>query len=185
MPIPHLIAGRIYSFNGDLVSGAQVTCGSVSATSNSLGEYVLSVSGNDGDSVSLLAYKEAVGRKTVSINLTSAPLTQDFTLEQTSDLDYFSTPQERYPLNFCMLVDYEGNKFSKENPLSVISTIDVSPNSFDLVNNPSVSLGNIGNDGQADYIEVTINGVTYRRTYTYTEINRMRMLSGWSKWVKQ
>ena len=46
-------------------------------------------------------------------------------------------------------------------------------------NNPSITIAYSGDD--IDYIEKTIDGVTYRKTFTYTGGN----LTGISEWVEQ
>jgi hypothetical protein len=40
---------------------------------------------------------------------------------------------------------------------------------------------NYNSDGTVNYIEVTINGATYRQTYTYTN----GVVTAISKWVRQ
>lgn len=128
---PHLIRGHIYGPKG-LVSNATVTLtlnsNSTSVTSNEKGEYILSMGATDfpdgwgsGDTVSIKASKPSVGTKTVSLVLTDAPQEQNITLAQTSSLSFYqdTDSQNRYPLKFSLLVDFDGNKFSADNPLYV------------------------------------------------------------------
>lgn len=174
--LPHPISGYIYSVNNELVSGATITCGSNSATSDSTGFYMLNVDGETGSSVSITAYKQYEGTKTSSLVLTDAPQTLDLTLEQTSSMTHYVTPNNRYELKFSMLTDFEGNKITKSNPLPVSSS------EIDLTLNPSHSWSYTRSDGQPDYEEVTLQGVTYRRTFTYTSEG---FLSARSAWVRQ
>lgn len=66
-----------------------------------------------------------------------------------------------------------------DNPLPIQLT---SNTEIDLVNNPSYAWNITRADGQPDSEDVTMNGVTYRRTFTYNSNN---FLITRSSWVRQ
>lgn len=65
-----------------------------------------------------------------------------------------------------------------DNPLPIQST---SNPEIDLVNNPSHAWNYTRSDGQPDSEDVTIKGITYRRTFTYNDTGFITARSGWVK----
>jgi len=193
---PHIIRGTVTGING-VVEGATVTgtIGSITTTAigtNSKGRYILTIDANqftDGWTagttvITLLATKTGEGSQTVELVIEAAPQTQDFTLSQISDLFYYESEQNGYPLRFNLLVDYEGNKISQENPLSVENV--GSSSDFDLINNPSTVWTITNNDGQPEDETITLaNGDVYKRTFTYSTVSGMRIMTARSAWQKQ
>ena len=95
-----------------------------SQTTNSAGEAIFNTgdftSWSSGDELSITASKTGVGRKTQTLTLTERPQTLNIQLEQTSRFiigEYEET--DTYPLNFAMLVDFQGNKITDVNPLPI------------------------------------------------------------------
>ena len=117
------------NLDSQVLEGATVTVslGSTSLksqTSNSSGETIFNVgnftSWNVGDEISITASKTGVGTKTQSLILTDRPQMVNIQLEQTSRFiigEYEET--DTYPLNFAMLVDFQGNKITDVNPLPI------------------------------------------------------------------
>lgn len=130
--LSHLISGKVYSPRG-LSIGATITLTknseSISATSDSIGSYILNVGNlpsgwSSGNSVLLRAYKEGDGVSEVSLVLDSNPnQTQDFYLSQESDIEYYSNEDDlnRYLLRITQLRDFEGNFINIENPIPVFN----------------------------------------------------------------
>lgn len=128
MPTPptlRIISGHIYSPKG-IANDTTVTItfgtSSSSVNSNDAGEYVIdasSVGATDGDEIILIATKSGEGTKSYTLTL-ATPQTQDFILEQTSDYNYDMHNTKYLVLQGAMLIDYEGNRFSMDNPIPVI-----------------------------------------------------------------
>jgi hypothetical protein len=183
---PSFVLGKVYDTGDNLVEGATISLvhssGTITALSNSSGEYILNLgdlsSWESGDSASVTASKTKKGTTTSTIVLVAGNNSLDFYLLETSDLSFPIQMQDRYNLNFALLTDYAGNKITADNPLPV--KFSYNPD-FDLANNYETTWTITRSDGQPDYEEVTFKGDTYRRTFTYTN----NILTKRSKWEKQ
>jgi len=83
-----------------------------------------------------------------------------------------------------MLHSVGNSPITKDNPLP-IELIGQS-DSIDLVNNPSTVWTITNADGQPDSETTTLaNNDIYKRTYTYSTVSGMRILTARSKWEKQ
>ena len=145
---------------------------------NSAGEAIFNIGNFDswsvGDTISIFATKKGVGRKTQTLTLTDRPRTLNIQLEQTSEFIvglYEET--NTYPLNFAMLLDFQGNKITDVNPLSVSAETKLKEpaqvNTYDSKNRLSTET-------------ITVNNVQYRRTFTYTGNGfQFTSRSAWSK----
>lgn len=185
----HLILGKVYDADGDLLAGAtiQITVNgeTLSIDSNSSGEYIINLKNlpfawQVRDSMSIVASKTYFGKAVTTLIVTSEAAQElDLTLEYISDL-IPKDNQNILPTNATVILDFEGNKITPANPLPVqaINTGDI-----DLLNNPS-TVWDYGSrtDGQPEYEEVIVRGVTYRRTFTY---NAGGQIIARSAWVKQ
>lgn len=184
--LPSQVNGVVYDTEYVKLENATVVLTHSSETltvmTNSDGEYIFNLgdldSWDENDSATITASKTKKGTKTETITLVSGGVTQDIYLAETSNLSFPEQTQDRYNLNFSLLTDYAGNKITVDNPLPVKS---IGSGDVDLSNNPSWEWSITRQDGQPDYEEVTIRGVTYRRTFTYTG----NYLTGRSSWVKQ
>ena len=188
MPVlSHLVGGKVYDLNGTLLSGATVTLThptitpSISVNSNALGEYVINLSGlssqwSIGDTFTITASKTAEGTiSTTTVISSGGGQVINLTLAETSALTYYAQPLDRYNLNFVLLTHYDGEKVTRERPLPVSSS------GIDLLYNPSTSWAITRGDGQPDSETVVIKGVSYKRTFTYTN----DILTARSEWVRQ
>lgn len=135
-----------------------------SQTSNAQGETIFNLgnfsSWNEGDEVSITASKTGVGTKTQEITLTSRPQTLNIQLAQTSEFIvglYEET--DTYPLNFAMLLDFQGNKITQNNRLPVSSET--------ILNEPAIT-NTYDSRNRLSTQTITVKGVQYRRTFTYT-----------------
>ena len=126
-PSPLLINGRVSDSFGSPVSSATVSLvhsnGTVSVTTNSNGEYILNVgnlsSYSVGDSIAITTSKASVGRKTTNTTIPSSSTEINFTLEETSDLDYPEEMLNQHKLIFALPVGFDGEKISSSNPMPV------------------------------------------------------------------
>ena len=170
-PTSHPIRIRIYDINSALLEGATVTLtlgtnDPISETSNSNGEAVLNVANagdwSVGDEVTLVANKTGEGTKTITLVLTSSPQTTSLTLEETSDLYYSENDERVHVLNFSLLTTFDGEKVTHSNPLPVSAETKLSEpaqeNTYD-------------SNKRLETETITVNGVEYRRTFTYTGNN--------------
>jgi len=124
---PGVITGKVYSKLG-LVPGATVTLTLVgetlTVTTNAVGEYSIS-SGNlpnfsEGSIATLAASKINRGTVSQSVTLSDEPQLIELTLIETSEMEYnVSSSQDRYPLQFVMLTNFDGEKVTISNPLPV------------------------------------------------------------------
>ena len=191
--LSHLISGTVYDIFGTELAGATVTVThpsitpSISVTTGSDGKYIINLSGlssqwSAGDTLSIIASKTTEGTKTVSaIITTGGSQTVNLTLAETSDLVFATNTPPRYNLNFALLTHYDGEKVTRTRPLPVQAPIDI-----DLVYNPTHTWAITNQDGQPDSETVTLaDGNSYKRTFSYSTVSGMRILTTRSKWEKQ
>lgn len=188
MPAPassHPVTGIVRDADSNLLDGASVVVThssseeTLSATSNSAGEYMVNLKNlttwSVGDALSITSSKSTFGTKTETTTISSAGSTeQNITLAYTSGIT-IDTGMNRIKMNAAMLVDFEGNKITPDNPLPVPTW------NFDIANNPSFVWA-IRSDGQPNNVTATVKGVSYKKTYTYNS-NGIRLTE--SSWVKE
>ena len=182
MPAPKIskqIRIKVYNFNNQLLSGATVTLTlneTLTEISNSKGEVIFNVanlsSWSVNDKVTLVASKTKEGTITQTLILTSTTQIVSLTLAQTSEL-YYVENDDSHVLNFSLLVDFEGNKITHSNPLPVSAETKLNEpaqvNVYDSSNRLSTET-------------ITVNGVQYLRTFTYTGNNfQFTSRSAWQR----
>ncbi len=168
----HPILIKIYDINSQLLEGATVTLtlgtnNPISVTSNTKGEAVFNVanagSWSVGQEVTLTASKTGSGTKTSTLVLTSSPQQTSLTLAETSDLIYYEqTENDTYVLNFALLTTYDGEKVTNSNRLPVSSET--------ILNEPAIT-NTYDSRNRLSTQTITIRGIQYRRTLTYTGDN--------------
>ena len=180
---PNLLAIRVYGRDKtSKIESATVTLTSgTSSTSSSTktnGEVVFNIANlttwSAGDEVTITSTKAGIGTDTQTVTLTNSPQTLTVYLAETSSMTYLEEPTT-HVLNFALLTSFDGEKITTDNPLPVTH------GEIDLINNPSTIWSITRTDGQPDYEEVTMSGVTYRRTFTYTN----NIMTARSSWVRQ
>lgn len=141
-PIPLIISGQIFSPKG-IVNNATVTLtyetDSTDVTTGTDGRYQIDaseVNASNGNSVTLVATRIGFGTKSETITL-ATPQTQNFFLEQTSNLSFdmdnpISGGTKYLKRMGALLVDFEGNMITINNPLYVM--IDNKPFTQKMIN---------------------------------------------------
>ena len=188
MPVtPHLVSGKVYDLYSVALEGAIVTLTHSSiepvltAISNASGEYIINLNGLDsqwskGETFTITASKTAEGTITSENTISGVGgQTINLTLAETSDFNYAANVFNKHNLNFVLLTHYDGAKVTRERPLPVSSS------EIDLLYNPSTSWIITRGDGQPDSETVVIRGVSYKRTFIYTN----NLMTARSQWVKQ
>ncbi len=181
----HQILGIVTDADENTLDGATVLLTHVSSEetltllTNTAGEYIHNLknlpSWSVGDEITVKASKTGYGQKTETIIVSSGPADQkNLTLASTSDL-IFDTGNGQIKTNAAVLLDFEGNPITPENPLPVNN------DQYDLINNPEVEW-TYDYRSRVSTETVTIKGVSYTRTYTYTGTNFQADKR--SKWVK-
>ncbi len=173
----------VKDLDNSVLEGATVTVSKGSdsldsQTSNSSGECIFNIgnfsSWSEGDEVSILAEKTGVGTKTQEITLTDRPRTLNIQLEQTAEFIvglYEET--NTYPLNFAMLLDFQGNKITDVNPLPVSSETKLKE---------PAQVNTYDSNKRLSTETITVNGIQYRRTFTYTGNNfQFTSRSAWQR----
>ena len=190
MPAPtsaHIVTGIIFkSDNINRCDGATVslthTNGTLSSTTNTSGEYQFNLadlsSWSRGDTITITATKSKIGTKTLTTSISSGGgQKHNLTLQETSSIEVYTEP---YQPVVAVLAGFDGNIISLENPLPV-KVVDSSDfGVLDLTNNPSWE-ADLRSDGQPNWEKVTIRGVTYKRTFTYTNSIMTRRTA----WIRQ
>ena len=166
-----LVKGKIYDVNGLVVASATVTLthssSSLSETSNSAGEYVFNLgdlsSYSVGDPITVTATKATKGTKSETENILEGGNTINITLEETSDLTYSETELNVHNLVFVVPTTFDGEKVTNSNPLPVT-------NPSVLLNEPSLA-NTYDSNKRLSTQTITVNGIEYRRTFSYTGTN--------------
>ena len=167
-----------------MLEGATVTISLGSETldsqvTNSSGEAIFNTgnfsSWSVGDIVTITASKTGVGRITSTLVLEDTQGDRvTLKLEQTSEFNiglYEET--NTYPLNFAMLVDFQGNKITQGNRLPVSAET--------TLNEPKLT-NTYDSSKRLSTQTITIQGTQYRRTFTYTGSNfQFTTRSAWTK----
>lgn len=185
------LSGKVYDVSGSVVSGATVTfthsTGTITETSNSVGEYIINYGGlsswSVGDSATITANFDGKGTVTETVTMASGGTTLNLTLIETSSLRYLEKETNQYNLVFTVPTHFDGTKITTTDPLPVKTTNN---SDIDLVNNPQNEWETTNQDGQPESETVTFaNGEVYKRTFTYSTVSGMRILTLRSAWVKQ
>lgn len=182
--IPSVINGKVFDTGRVIIVGATVTLthstGSVSAVTNSSGEYALNLgdlsSWSVGDSAVLSCTVEKKGTSSTDLTLSEGGVEEDIVLEETSSIVYPINDRDMYPLVNAILRSFDGNLIASDNPLPVKT---INSGDVDLTNNPSTSWVITRSDSQPDSESVVIKGVTYKRTFTYNSGGNMTARSSW------
>ncbi len=183
MPVnPLEVKGKIYDINGIVVDSATVSLvhlsGTLSKTSNSSGEYIFNLgdlsSYSVGDSITVSANKATKGTKSETVTIEEGGNTVNITLEETSDLTYTETEQNVHNLVFVVPTSFDGEKITHLNPLPVTNP-DI------LLNEPSLA-NTYDSNKRLSTQTITVNGIQYRRTFTYTGTNfQFSLRTRWEK----
>ncbi len=185
--IAYLVFGRVFDSLGNIVPNVQLI------VTTSVGDKTYHTN-SDGIFLYDLAEVGYVSGETVTVDVTE-PFNNE-TIEHTFVVDGFWNEENitlvlrTSGVNITgysppIILHSVGKKpITSENPLAVeiIGQSDV----IDLVNNPQHEWTVTDNDGQPDSELVTMaNGEVYKRTFTYSTVDGMRILTLRSTWVRQ
>ena len=184
---PYLVYGTVNNSLGNIEESAELTfttsLGTMSCKTNSDGIFLVDLADvgySSGETVSVLTkcefnneYSEDTlvisgGMYNLNVSLSSRTKAQETT---------------GYTVR-SMLHSIGNSPVTRDNPLP-IELIGQS-DTIDLINNPASAWTITNADGQPDSETATLaNGDIYKRTFTYSSVNGMRILTARSKWVKQ
>ena len=185
--ISYLVFGRVFDSLGNIISNAQLI------VTTSVGDKTYHTN-SDGIFLYDLAEVGYVSGEIVTVVVTE-PFNNE-TKEHTFVVDGFwneeditlvlrTTGVNTTGYSPPIILHSVGKKpITSSNPLAVeiIGQSDI----IDLVNNPQHEWNVTDNDGQPEDETVTMsNGEVYKRTFTYSTLNGMRVLTLRSVWVRQ
>lgn len=187
--IPHPVSGTIYDEKGEAYSGAIVIVynltnqTSIETTSKANGGYIIDLANittkdySDGDIILVRAYLDGCyrrfGENRNTVDTGAGQTDQDVTM-------VIANPPLPFELRLDRLDLMEHN--TAYNSKQVVNILQVDPEAIDLVNNPDFAYTYDGS-GRITQMDVTIKGVTYRRTITYEGSNWQPATR--TKWVRQ
>jgi len=175
---PYLVFGTVINSIGsssgyDSISFT-TSLGTMNVVANSSGLYVVDLSGIGyviGDTVKVSVQSRFNNESSISTFVIGS--LGSTTHNVTTSVREIGINTTGYTVK-SMLHNVGNNPVTADNPLPVASS------EIDLVNNPSTVWTIVRGDGQPDSETITIRGVSYKRTFTYTGDN----MTARSAWVR-
>jgi len=178
---PFLVFGYIYNSLSNPIINAELTV----ITSISRKYYTTS---SDGSFLFDLADAGYISGELVTIEV-AEPFNNEFKIH-TFNVDGFFSEQ-----NITLELRKIADKISDIAPMTILHSVGKKPittenplpvqltsnTEIDLVSNPSHSWNYTRSDGQPDSEDVTIKGITYRRTFSYNSNGFILIRSAWAK----
>ena len=175
---PYLVSGTVYSSNGLNLSGAIVTVtadgNSLRAITNSIGQYVMDLAniGYTFDTTATYSGTDIFGNEyfTGSFLVEGQNKQLNITLSART-VNVFPAGNREF-----QVVNIGGKGVSRDNPFPIIDS--------GLPDDHESEWFISKTDGQPDEERVTKNGITYKRTFTYTTVGGMDILTKRTKWLR-